>query len=33
VTANFTGGVGKITYVDQPLVRKTNIQIKDRCKS
>jgi len=33
VTANFTGGVGKITYVDQPLVRKTNLQIKDRCKS
>jgi len=31
VTANFTGGIGKITYVDQPLVRKTNIQIKDRC--
>ena len=31
VTANFTGGVGKITYVDQPLVRKTNIQIKDKC--
>ena len=31
VTANFTGGVGKITYVDQPLVRKTNLQIKDRC--
>ena len=29
--ANFTGGVGSITYVDQPLVRKTNIQIKDRC--
>jgi hypothetical protein len=31
VTANFTGGVGKITYVDQPLVRKTNLQIRDRC--
>jgi hypothetical protein len=31
VTANFTGGVGKITYVDQPLVRKTILQIKDRC--
>ena len=31
VTANFTGGVGKITYVDQPLVRKTNLQIKDKC--
>ena len=29
--ANFTGGVGSITYVDQPLVRKTHIQIKDRC--
>ena len=33
VTANFTGGVGKITYVDQPLVRKTNVEIKDSCKS
>jgi len=31
VTANFTGGIGKITYVDQPLVRKTNLQIRDRC--
>ena len=31
VTANFTGGVGNITYVDQPLVRKTILQIKDRC--
>jgi uncharacterized protein Usg len=31
VTANFTGGIGKITYVDQPLVRKTILQIKDRC--
>jgi hypothetical protein len=33
VTANFTGGVGNITFIDQPLVRKTNIQIKDSCKS
>ena len=31
VLANFSGGVGKITYVDQPLVRKTQISIKDKC--
>lgn len=29
--ANFAGGVGKITYVDQPLVRPTKIVIKDKC--
>ena len=29
--ANFAGGVGKITYIDQPLVRPTKIQIKDKC--
>lgn len=29
--ANFAGGVGKITYVDQPLVRPTEIEIKDKC--
>jgi hypothetical protein len=29
--ANFSGGVGKITFVDQPLVMETNINIKDRC--
>ena len=29
--ANFIGGVGKITYVDQPLVRETSLAIKDRC--
>jgi hypothetical protein len=29
--ANFSGGVGKITFVDQPLVRETNLAIKDRC--
>ena len=29
--ANFSGGVGKITYVDQPLVRETKLAIKDRC--
>ena len=31
VLANFEGGSGKITYVDQPLVRKTQISIKDKC--
>ena len=31
--ANFSGGVGNITFVDQPLVRKTLLQIKDRCSS
>ena len=29
--ANFSGGVGNITFVDQPLVRKTLLQIEDRC--
>jgi hypothetical protein len=29
--ANFSGGVGKITYVDQPLVRTTQIEISDKC--
>jgi hypothetical protein len=29
--ANFSGGVGKITFVDQPLVMQTKINIKDRC--
>jgi hypothetical protein len=29
--ANFTGGVGKISFVDQPLVMETKINIKDRC--
>lgn len=29
--ANFSGGVGKISFVDQPLVKQTKINIKDRC--
>ena len=29
--ANFAGGVGKITYVDQPLVRPTTVSIKGGC--
>jgi hypothetical protein len=29
--ANFSGGLGKITFVDQPLVRETKLAIKDRC--
>ena len=29
--ANFSGGLGKITFVDQPLVRETELAIKDRC--
>ena len=29
--ANFSGGVGKVTFVDQPLVQETKINIKDRC--
>ena len=29
--ANFIGGVGKITYVDQPLVRTTQIEISNKC--
>ena len=31
ILANFEGGSGKISYVDQPLVRKTQISIKDKC--
>lgn len=29
--ANFSGGTGKISYVDQPLVRTTKIEISDNC--
>jgi hypothetical protein len=29
--ANFSGGLGKITFVDQPLVRETKLAINDRC--
>ena len=29
--ANFAGGVGKISFIDQPLVRTTQIEIKDKC--
>jgi hypothetical protein len=29
--ANFRGGVDKITFVDQPLVRETSLAIKDKC--
>lgn len=29
--ANFSGGVGKITFVDQPLVRPTQLSIKGGC--
>jgi hypothetical protein len=29
--ANFSGGIGKITFVDQPLVRTTQIEISDKC--
>jgi len=29
--ANFSGGLGKITFVDQPLVRETSLAIKDKC--
>ena len=29
--ANFSGGVGKVTFVDQPLVMQTKLNIKDRC--
>jgi hypothetical protein len=31
ILANFEGGSGKISYIDQPLVRKTQIIIKDKC--
>ena len=29
--ANFSGGIGKITYYDQPLVRKTKLTVSDKC--
>ena len=29
--ANFSGGVGKISFVDQPLVMETKLKIKDKC--
>lgn len=29
--ANFSGGAGKITFVDQPLVLETKLSIKDKC--
>ena len=29
--ANFSGGLGNITFVDQPLVQETKISIKDKC--
>jgi len=29
--ANFSGGVGNITFVDQPLVLETKLSIKDKC--
>ncbi len=29
--ANFSGGVGKISFVDQPLVLETKLSIKDNC--
>ena len=29
--ANFSGGVGNITFIDQPLVRQTKLSIKDKC--
>ena len=29
--ANFSGGTGKISYIDQPLVRTTKISIQDKC--
>ena len=31
ILANFEGGTGKISFVDQPLVRKTKLNIKDKC--
>jgi hypothetical protein len=30
--ANFSGGVGKVTFVDQPLVRETVLAIQDNCR-
>jgi hypothetical protein len=32
ITATFTRGSGKLTYFDQPLVRKSSITITDKCK-
>ena len=32
ITATFTRGSGKLTYFDQPLVRKSSITINDKCK-
>jgi hypothetical protein len=32
VSAIFAGGVGELTYVDQPLVRKSAIEINRICK-
>ena len=29
--ANFSGGVGNITFIDQPLVLETKLSIKDKC--
>jgi len=29
--ANFSGGIGNITFVDQPLVRETKLAIQDNC--
>jgi hypothetical protein len=29
--ANFSGGVGKVTFVDQPLVLQTKLSIQDKC--
>jgi hypothetical protein len=29
--ANFSGGIGKITYYDQPLVRKNKLTVSDKC--
>ena len=29
--ANFSGGTGKISFIDQPLVRTTRISIADNC--
>ena len=32
ITATFTSGFEKLTYFDQPLVRKSSITITDTCK-
>jgi hypothetical protein len=29
--ANFSGGIGNITFIDQPLVRETKLAIQDNC--